>query len=106
MGSGQNSLFFNHKFMRNKNIGEKKDILCQFIEKIGILFDEGNGVCDKQRHGEKLGGYLLRFWIFGMPRGKKGVAGWRLGVEGEEWKGYGGLSLCHTLLFIFGLCLS
>ena len=44
--------------MINKNIGEKKeDILCQFIEKIGILFDEGNGVCDKQRHGENLGGY-------------------------------------------------
>ena len=59
--------------MINKNIGEKKeDILCQFIENMGILFDEGNGVCDKQRHGENLAGYVLQFWIFGMPRGKRG----------------------------------
>lgn len=54
-----------------------------------LFFYEGKGIDDKQRHGEKLGGYLFEFWIFEMPDGINCVAGWRLGVEGEEWKRYG-----------------
>lgn len=65
-------------------------------------------MCDEHRHGRSLV-VIVADWIFGMPRGIKGVAGWRLGVEGEEWKRYGGWKLCHTIQFwtvlVLNLCL-
>ena len=40
---------------------------------------------NKKWHGEAWW-WLIAFWIFAVPRGNNGMASWRLGLEGVEWR--------------------